>query len=537
MTKSLFFIPFSRVRPIATIASLLLLLSACGGGSGGDSNNPPRTPQPTSSTPAAVPCNTPDNQLSQSGKQYTLIQSTSFCANIYFETSNATLAADQADILADINSALSAINRLMLIKNFNLLVNSDNALIEPMRGTGGRAFATKAVEIGIDYTVATLDHITFIIAREAIRSRRTQNHSLDSTLLQALVTEGLAIAFAIEITQPLVLPPEATAIATVDYDATVLSALAELNSSSYDYGAWFLGTGARTQYTGHTLGYDMVQRFLSRHPGSKAAYAFSVNASLFTDYVEPIDPMNPVQVLKASQSVRTPDLAGLPPGLEQVPVTDFADQANAMRGDYFLEGLTHRKTVALTFDDGPTVFTSNLINLLATNNVKATFFMMGSTVQSSPQIAIDALNNGHTLANHTLEHRHNSGRDPAELWQNSLNPTSNIFESVLGFRPRLFRPSYGEISNAQVNFLAEQNMKTILWSIDTRDWHTSAVFIPDIINAANNHMHEEAIILMHDGGGDRNNTVNAVQSIIDHYKSNGYDFVTIDEMLGVSAEL
>jgi peptidoglycan/xylan/chitin deacetylase (PgdA/CDA1 family) len=80
-------------------------------------------------------------------------------------------------------------------------------------------------------------------------------------------------------------------------------------------------------------------------------------------------------------------------------------------------------------------------------------------------------------------------------------------------------------------------MKSILWSIDTRDWYTAAVDTADIIAAANDNMHEEAIILMHDGGGNRQNTLNAVQSIINHYQANGYEFVTVDQMLGISKYL
>ena len=517
---------------LLVISATLSMLAACGGGGSslGSTNN--NSGVADSGPPSA--CNEPANEVSHAGKIYNLALDLALCANVYFESGNTTLANDQNAILADISAALTKINQKLSINNFTLLVNSDNAVIDPIRGTGGAAYATKSVEMGIDYTVATTENITYIIAREAHRSRRIQNNALNDTLLAALVTEGLAIAFAIEMAELQVLPPETVAIAAPDYNAVVTAALAELNSQTYDADEWFFGNGALAQFTGHSLGYDTVQRFLSRHPGSAAAYAFAVDVELFADYVELINPADPIQVLKATQSLRTPDLPGLPPELQQVKAAVFADQSNRLRGDYFLEGLTNRKTVALTFDDGPSFYSRSFLDVLAANNVKATFFLIGSNLQQTPQVAIEAMQEGHTLANHTLSHNHNSDRDPEELWQNSLNSTNDIFESILGIRPRLFRPSYGEISDAQVTFLSNKNMKSILWSIDTRDWYTAAVDTAAIIAAANNHMHEEAIILMHDGGGNRQNTLNAVQSIIDHYRANGYEFVTVDQMLGVS---
>jgi len=228
----------------------------------------------------------------------------------------------------------------------------------------------------------------------------------------------------------------------------------------------------------------------------------------------------------------------LHPIWDQVLISEFARQASVKKGKYFLEGHTQHKKVALTFDDGPSqTYTPQVLAILARHGVKATFFITGVNLQAYPQIAKDTLAAGHVLGNHSYAHGHNALLTVQQRWKNSIERTNQIFEEELNFRPRLIRPPYGEVTDEQVDFIYDQGMQTIMWSIDTRDWDTQDFNSVDIINAATNNIHQEAIILMHDAPQNRENTINSLESIIDFYKNNDYEFVTVDELIGVSAVL
>jgi peptidoglycan/xylan/chitin deacetylase (PgdA/CDA1 family) len=100
--------------------------------------------------------------------------------------------------------------------------------------------------------------------------------------------------------------------------------------------------------------------------------------------------------------------------------------------------------------------------------------------------------------------------------------------------PRFYRPPYGEITDEQVAFLARKGMKVLLWSVDSRDWNPALNSVEQIETELISHQHEEAITLMHDAGGNRQNTVDALPAIIEHYKEQGYRFVNLETLLGIS---
>lgn len=238
---------------------------------------------------------------------------------------------------------------------------------------------------------------------------------------------------------------------------------------------------------------------------------------------------------KPSQRVRTPDLASH----RQARIEELARQANRYRGTYFLEGLTERKWIALTFDDGPSSDSAALLEALRRFRVKATFFWRGANVEEHPQIARSALQQGHTLANHTYSHPHCGGLSVQAFWRDEVERTQALFERCLGFRPSLFRPPYGEISDGQVELLQEQGMKVIAWSVDPRDWLCAKQLrgrrriVDTVVRGA----HPEAIVLLHDGGGPRAKTTAAVIELVPYLQTQGYRFVTVDELIGSPALL
>lgn len=455
---------------------------------------------------------------------YSRVAATDYCAGIYFETGNGALEARKATLLPDLSAALLASHQRLSLTGVALLVNT-KAIPTELGGVAATALATRQIELSLAPQADTVQTLTFALARAALQTRRLADLGAPATLGDHLAHEGLALAFASEVSGRV--PPQAQAIAATAYAGVQAAARAELDAPLLNRTRWFDGSAELPRHAGHTLGHDTVLRYLAQHPGSRAGQAYAVAAGEIAPFVGPLDAAAPERQIKAKVSVRTTDIN------DQVAVAELARQAEKFRGDYFLEGLTQQKTVALTFDDGPSPYTQGILDLLAKHQVRATFYLIGQNLEQFPAVARAAQAAGHTLANHSWDHQHFSGQTPQALWAN-LERTSDAFERLLGFRPRLYRPPYGEVSDGQVSLLAGLGIKTILWSIDTRDWNMPSVVSSDIVRTASVNAHGEAIVLMHDGGGVRSNTVQALEAIILHYKAQGYRFVTVDQMIGVS---
>lgn len=186
--------------------------------------------------------------------------------------------------------------------------------------------------------------------------------------------------------------------------------------------------------------------------------------------------------------------------------------------------------VALTFDDGPGVHTPQVLAILQHYNVQATFFFIGQNVVRSPLYLRQALAGGNAVGNHTLTHPHLSTL-PFPAVYAELSNTQDIIQNAAGASPTLFRPPYGEY-NADVSTAAGQlGLTVVTWSADASDWNSpqpSADYIASsILDAARN----GAIFLLHEGGGNRANTVAALPAIIEGLLARGFGLVTIPQML------
>ncbi|BCL81862.1 polysaccharide deacetylase family protein [Ktedonobacteria bacterium brp13] len=192
-------------------------------------------------------------------------------------------------------------------------------------------------------------------------------------------------------------------------------------------------------------------------------------------------------------------------------------------------GRTDLPWVALTFDDGPNpTYTPQILQVLAANNAHATFFEIGQLVQSNPGLARLVVQNGNVIGNHTWDHPSLTTLTPAAQ-ASELIRASTAIENVTGMTPTLFRPPYGA-TNAQVEAVAAaQQMATVLWSVDTADWQLPGV--QRIVTAALNGAHNGSIIMMHDGGGNRSQTVAALSQIIKGLQARGYALVTVPELV------
>ncbi|WP_159665627.1 polysaccharide deacetylase family protein [Andreprevotia sp. IGB-42] len=238
--------------------------------------------------------------------------------------------------------------------------------------------------------------------------------------------------------------------------------------------------------------------------------------------------------VKPRQTIRT----GFLPNWDQVALQEMERQAAKYPHNLWLEGPTYRRQVAFTFDDGPSEYTGALLDVLKKHGVKATFFFMGQNMELRPWAVERAWREGHTLGNHTYTHPHLAGVDSTTFWDDEIGKTQATFKRMLGWEPAMMRPPYGEISDAQIEDLGRHGIKVILWSLDTQDWNKNRMLFGkhNIERSVQDHMHEEAILLMHDGGGKRAKTVAAVDALIPWLKAGGYEFVTVDALLGLPAQ-
>ena len=184
------------------------------------------------------------------------------------------------------------------------------------------------------------------------------------------------------------------------------------------------------------------------------------------------------------------------------------------------------KCIALTFDDGPGIYTDKLLSYLQSYKAKATFFMIGPSAQRHPSIVKRVFDDGHQIGNHTWSHPSLPGLSPAQV-QNEISSTNNILQGITGVKPTTLRPPYGATDAAVQRVVSNLGMSSILWSVDTRDWadRNSAV----VCNRAVSNARSGSIILLHDI---HPTSVEAVPCILQNLTSRGFRFVTVSQLLG-----
>jgi peptidoglycan/xylan/chitin deacetylase (PgdA/CDA1 family) len=195
---------------------------------------------------------------------------------------------------------------------------------------------------------------------------------------------------------------------------------------------------------------------------------------------------------------------------------------------------TTRRIIALTFDDGPSMkHTKQVLGVLKLNNIKGTFFFIGKNARKYQKIVREAYNNGHVIGNHSYSHYHLNRLNGEDI-ENELTKTSELIEKIIGVYPLLFRPPYGACSLESVRVARNLHFKTIMWSAMVDDYHVDRTTSEKIASQILGLVHPGAIIGLHDGGGNREKTVEALQIIIKALQNEGYEFVTIPELLGIN---
>jgi peptidoglycan/xylan/chitin deacetylase (PgdA/CDA1 family) len=187
-----------------------------------------------------------------------------------------------------------------------------------------------------------------------------------------------------------------------------------------------------------------------------------------------------------------------------------------------------KKVIALTFDDGPWPnTTAKVLDILKKNRIKSTFFVVGQNVKNYPDLTKQIVADGHIIANHTWHHWYHNMNAQAAAYE--VANTGDIIYQTTGVRTRLFRPPGGIMNNGVAAYAKNNKYAVIMWSADSMDYSRPAV--PRLMNNIFREAKPGGIVLMHDGGGDRSHTVKALPEIISRFRKQGYEFVTVPELL------
>lgn len=202
------------------------------------------------------------------------------------------------------------------------------------------------------------------------------------------------------------------------------------------------------------------------------------------------------------------------------------EQADVVPSSIISEGiLQENPKIALTFDDGPNVsYTPILLEGLKERGVKATFFLIGENVEAgeNAQIVKRMYDEGHLIGNHTYHHVEITRVDSATALE-ELKKTNEAIEQVTGERVEYMRPPFGAW---QKNLEKEVNLIPVMWSVDPLDWTTANA--DEIVNKVVTETEENDIILLHDC---YESSVKAALRIIDLLTEEGYEFVTVDQLI------
>ncbi|MFB2935179.1 polysaccharide deacetylase family protein [Aerosakkonemataceae cyanobacterium BLCC-F154] len=187
------------------------------------------------------------------------------------------------------------------------------------------------------------------------------------------------------------------------------------------------------------------------------------------------------------------------------------------------------KVIALTFDDGPwPKYTQKILEILKKNDIKATFFWIGRNLKAFPEIGLQVVAEGHAIGNHTWNHSYR--RMSQTLASHEIEDTAAIIESTTKVRTTLFRPPGGILTNGPAGYALSHKYAVLMWSADSTDY-ARRISVNTMVQKVLNSAKPGGMILMHDGGGDRQRTVQALPIIINSLKKQGYKFVTVPELL------
>lgn len=187
-------------------------------------------------------------------------------------------------------------------------------------------------------------------------------------------------------------------------------------------------------------------------------------------------------------------------------------------------------TVYLTFDDGPSKLTPKVLDILRSEGVPATFFVLGEQAKAQPELIKRIVEEGHALGNHTYNHVYKQLYSSYEQFLGQVQATEDILNDIVGIRPKLVRAPGGTYTNFDALYFANLKQAGYIlfdWNIDSGDALRKNVPMKEIVaKVKKSALQHETIVLMHDGGG-HEETVKALPEIIHYFKNKGYAFASI----------
>jgi len=182
-----------------------------------------------------------------------------------------------------------------------------------------------------------------------------------------------------------------------------------------------------------------------------------------------------------------------------------------------------RKEVALTFDDAPSPFTKEVLKILDNYGVSATFFLVGSQVEKSPEVARQIVAAGHEIGNHSFSHCWSSD-DSVETLVEDIKRAEEAIYRATGQVPLYFRPPGGMVNDKVKEACGQTGYGILLWWVDSRDWLLTE---EEILEKVKKEVKDGAIILFHNLA----TTVEILPQVIEDLRREGYKFVTISQLL------
>ena len=288
-----------------------------------------------------------------------------------------------------------------------------------------------------------------------------------------------------------------------------------------------LSAGTRTVIDPHFAPATVLVDGFPSSPDAKLGEGADIDVAASADVVEPTD----------SRRVSVP-----PPPLPEVEFTLWYPGADGVEDQVYglLSGEVVSRSqvkaprppreergnvVALTFDDGPhPEWTPQILDILASEGVKATFCVVGTLGRRHPDLVRAVRDAGHALCNHTETHAVGLDRADLDTVVEEIQGGSELLESLLGTAPQLYRPPAGSLSPAVIDVAHEGDMRVLHWTVDSRDFTKPPPeeLLTRVLDAAA----PGAVILLHDGDGDRSQTVAALRPLIQQLRERGFTFAT-----------
>jgi chitin deacetylase len=194
------------------------------------------------------------------------------------------------------------------------------------------------------------------------------------------------------------------------------------------------------------------------------------------------------------------------------------------------------RVVALTFDDGPRPpFTDAILDVLRDQGVVATFFLVGQNAQRHPELARRILREGHAVGNHGWAHRALDELSNAAA-HDEIARGARAIRQATGVHPRILRPPFGALDHrirGRNGIAADLGQTLVMWSVETRDWATRSPL--EVAVGTLRQVQPGAVVLLHDGGGNREHVVTATRWMVGHLARLGYRFVTVPQLFEMAA--